>query len=154
MALDYREQIFVSAYIKHGEAYPAAIEAGYKHSTAKYAYEWLLETLPNPTVKRHLPYKKEIYQAIEKRIEEIDDEKIADAKEILEYLTRVIRKDSLSCILCKQKDGSETVIEKPPDEKERLKAAELLGKRYGLFTERFEQDIDMQLNITVNYGDE
>lgn len=84
---------------------------------------------------------------------EIETEKIADAKEILEYLTGVLRKDSVSCVLCKQRDGSEAVIEKPPDEKERLKAAELLGKRYGLFTEKIEQDIDMQLNITVDYGE-
>ena len=38
---------------------------------------------------------------------------------------------------------------KNPDEKERLKAAEQLGKRYGLFTDRIEQQVDMDLNITV-----
>ena len=44
-------------------------------------------------------------------------------------------------------------IEKAPDEKERLKAAELLGKRYGLYTDRMEQDVDMELTISVDYGD-
>jgi len=43
---------------------------------------------------------------------------------------------------------------KAPDEKEKLKAAEQLGKRYGLWTEKVEQQIDMDLNITIDYGDE
>ena len=45
-------------------------------------------------------------------------------------------------------------MQKAPDEKERLKAAELLGKRYALFTDKVETDTDMELNITVDYGDE
>ena len=45
-------------------------------------------------------------------------------------------------------------IQKAPDEKERLKAAELLGKRYGLYTEKVQQDLDMEMHITVDYGDD
>ena len=44
-------------------------------------------------------------------------------------------------------------MQKAPSEKDRLKAAELLGKRYGLYTDRVETEVDMDLNITVNYGD-
>ena len=44
-------------------------------------------------------------------------------------------------------------MEKAPSEKDRLKAAELLGKRYSLFTDRVETDVDMDLNITIDYGD-
>ena len=36
--------------------------------------------------------------------------------------------------------SSARLIRKPPDEKERLKAADLLGKRYGLFTDKVELD--------------
>ena len=35
------------------------------------------------------------------------------------------------------------------DEKERLKAAELLGKRYGVFTDKVDVDADLELNINV-----
>ena len=42
---------------------------------------------------------------------------------------------------------------KPPDEKERLKAAELLGKAHMMFTDKVQQEVDMDLNITVDYGD-
>lgn len=139
MALDDREKLFVPAYIKHGEAYPAALEAGYKHSTAKHAYEWLLETLPNPTAKRHAPFKPEVYAAIQEELEKMKSAKIADAEEVLEYLTSVLRKESLSSVLARQEDGSEAVIEKAPDEKECLRAAELLGKRYGLYVEEKER---------------
>lgn len=44
-------------------------------------------------------------------------------------------------------------IEKPPDEKERLKAAELLGKRYGLYTDKVDLDADAELHICIDYGD-
>ena len=43
---------------------------------------------------------------------------------------------------------------KEPSEKDRLKAAELLGKRYGLYTDKIEADVDMELNINIDYGDE
>jgi hypothetical protein len=38
---------------------------------------------------------------------------------------------------------------KAPDENQRLKAAELLGKAHLLFTDKVQQDIDMDFNITV-----
>ena len=54
------------------------------------------------------------------------------------------------CAFC----TADRVIAKPPDEKERLKAAELLGKRYGLYKDTVNEVIDMELNITVDYGDD
>lgn len=149
MALDDREKLFIPAYIKYGEAYPAALEAGYKHHTAKFAYEWLLETLPNTTAKRHLPYKPEVAAAIQTEMDKLKSDTIADAEEVLEYLTAVMRKKSKSSVLARRDDGSEAVIEKPPDEKESLKAAELLGKRYGLYTEKIEADVDTELTINI-----
>ena len=44
-------------------------------------------------------------------------------------------------------------MEKAPSEKDRLKAAELLGKRYGIYTDEVEADVDMELNINIDYGD-
>ena len=45
-------------------------------------------------------------------------------------------------------------MEKRPSERDRLKAAELLGKRFGLYTDRVEMDADMDLNITIDYGED
>ena len=72
----------------------------------------------------------------------------------MKYLTSVMRGKSRSSVLARDELGADRVIEKPPDEKERTKAAELLGKRYALFTEKIEQDVDTELSITINYGDD
>ena len=77
---------------------------------------------------------------------------------MLKYLTSVLRGESRASVVVVENTGdfiSEArEIQKAPDERERLKAAELLGKRYGLYTEKVEQAVDMDLNITVEYGDE
>ena len=76
----------------------------------------------------------------------------------LRYLTAVMRGESTSeeIIVEGIGDGRSKArkLEKTPSEKDRLKAAELIGKRYGLFTDKIETDVDMDLNITIDYGDE
>ena len=58
----------------------------------------------------------------------------------MEYLTAVLRGESSASVVVVEGVGdgcSEAkIVQKPPDEKERLKAAELLGKRYGMFTDK------------------
>ena len=75
---------------------------------------------------------------IDEQIEKMASEKIADAREVLEYLTAVIRGETESQIVVVEGTGdgcSEARhLNKFPDEKERLKAAELLGKHLGLLT--------------------
>ena len=83
---------------------------------------------------------------------------IASQDEVLKYLTSVLRGQSKSEVVVVEGAGegySEArTMEKAPDEKERLKAAELLGKRYGLYTEKIEQEIDAEIKVTIDYGDE
>lgn len=75
---------------------------------------------------------------IDEQLSKIHSNKIADAQEVMEYLTSVIRGESSSSVLAFCGDGRQKVIKKHPDEKERMKAAELIGKRYGLFTDKVE----------------
>ena len=88
---------------------------------------------------------------------EKESELIADQDEVLRYLTSVLRGETQSEVVVVENIGDymsqARTMQKAPDEKERLKAAELLGKRYGLYTDRIEQEVDMDLNITVDYGD-
>jgi phage terminase small subunit len=81
---------------------------------------------------------------VEQRLNEISSAKLADAKEVMEYLTSVLRGESSAEIVVIENIGdymSEArTMNKAPDEKERLKAAELLGKRYGLFTDKLKVD--------------
>lgn len=95
---------------------------------------------------------------IQRRLEKISSEKIADAEEVMKYLTSVMRG---------QADGEEIVTEfigdgmsearrmrKKPSEKDKLKAAELLGKRFGLFKDSINLDSDSELTIHIDYGDD
>lgn len=78
---------------------------------------------------------------IQKKLDEIHDKNTADAKEVMEYLTSVMRGNSKSEVLKLDGDGYQKVIEKRPEEKDRLKAAELIGKRYGMFKDNVSMDI-------------
>lgn len=82
--------------------------------------------------------KKEIWDYIQQRLDELASKRVADQQEVMEYLTAVMRGESTSSVLAMCGDGMQEVIEKPPDEKESLRAAELLGRRYGMWTEKLE----------------
>lgn len=139
-----KQRRFCDEYLIDLNATQAAIRAGYSKKTA---YSIGVENLKKPVIKRYL----------DERMEEKDKELIADQDEVLKYLTSVLRGNSRSSVVVVESTGdycSEArEMKKAPDEKERLKAAELLGKRYGLYTDRIEQDIDMELNISVDYGE-
>ena len=158
MALNDREKLFADLYVKLGNAYQAALNAGYAKSTAKDASKWVNpeENLKKPNEKSK--YKPEVREYINNRMKDHQSELIADQNEVLKYLTSVMRGETSAEIVVVEGTGdgcSEArTMQKAPDEKERLKAAELLGKRYGLYTEKVEQQVDMELNINVDYGDE
>ena len=84
-------------------------------------------------------------------MKEIESERIADAAEVLKYLTKVLRGETESEIVIVEGTGegcsqARHVI-KAPDEREKLKAAELLGKRYGLYIDKV--DVSEPINITI-----
>lgn len=89
---------------------------------------------------------------IDEQLEKISSEKIATAEEVMEYLTTVLRGESQSEIVVVEGVGDgcsvARTMQKKPDEKEKLKAAELLGKRYGLFTDKLEVDGNAKVVIT------
>ena len=79
---------------------------------------------------------------IDERLAVIQSAKTADAREVMEYLTSVMRGESEAEVVVVEGTGDgcsdARCMTKRPDEKERLKAAELLGKRYGIFTDKFD----------------
>lgn len=106
------------------------------------AYKTIYTTIKNNNVAavraNTLLKQKDISDYISKRLEEIHNENTADIQEVMEYLTSVLRGESASAVLMMSGNGMQKVTEKPPDEKERLKAAELLGKRFGMFTDNVD----------------
>lgn len=139
-----KQQRFCDEYLISLNATQAAVKAGYSE---KYAHTNAAKLLQNTTIK----------EFIDERMKEKEAELIASQDEVLKYLTSVLRGKTQSEIVVVEGQGegvSEArVMQKAPDEKERLKAAELLGRRYGLYTEKIQQEVDMDLNINVNYGD-
>ena len=77
---------------------------------------------------------------LDERLEQLHNERTADAAEVMEYLTSVLRGESEASVVVVESVGdgcSEArTLTPPPDARERLKAAELLGKRFGLFTDK------------------
>lgn len=82
---------------------------------------------------------------IDQQLEKINSEKIADVSEVLKYLTSVMRGETSAEIVvvegCGEGCSSARKLTKAPDERERLKAAELIGKRYGIFTDKVQNEI-------------
>lgn len=100
--------------------------------------------------------KADIKAYIDEQLEKLHSAKIADAREVMEYLTSVMRGESQSEIVVIEGigDGLSAArnMDKAPDEKERLKAAELLGKRHGLFKENIS--ITDAVPVVISGGDE
>ena len=143
MALNDKEKCFANEYIiNKGNAYQAALSAGYSKYTSKVAYQWLEEPKPNSTEKRNLPFKPELKSYIDEQVKQMKSEKVADAKEVMEYLTSVMRGESKSEIVVVEGVGMGKSVArrmmKNPDEKEKLKAAESLAKILGLSREKVD----------------
>lgn len=77
---------------------------------------------------------------IDEQLEKISSEKIATAEEVMQYLTSVLRGEQQEAVLKGIGMGEQVIADIDVSAKERLKAAELLGKRYGLFTDKVEVD--------------
>ena len=129
---------------------------------ATRAYRAVYKNIKNDGVARRngsrLLTNADIKNYIDDRLEKIHNKKIADAQEVMEYLTAVLRGKTISeeIVVEGLGDGCSAArtMEKGPSEKDRLKAAELLGKRFGLYTDKVEMDADMDLNITIDYGED
>lgn len=143
--LTAKQKRFCDEYLIDMNITQAAIRAGYSKKTARVIGQQNLSKL---AVKNY----------IDERMKEKEAELIADSDEVMRYLTSVLRGQSQSEVVVVENIGdymSEArLIQKAPDEKERLKAAELLGKAHQIFVDKVEQTVDMDLNITVDYGDD
>ena len=118
-----RQQKFCDEYLISGNATDAAIKAGYSPKTA---YSMGNENLNKPELKAY----------IETELDKIHSAKIANAEEVMKYLTAVMRGEHTEEIPLLCGDGCQELTQKEVGAKERLKAAELIGKRYGLFTDK------------------
>lgn len=97
------------------------------------------ESAANASGSRLLANVK-VSEYIEARMKELQSERIADATEVLETLTAVLRGQKKGVALVGIGKGAQSVEEVEPTVAEKIRAAELLGKRYKLFTDKVETD--------------
>lgn len=140
--MNERQKRFCDEYLIDCNATQAAIRAGY---SKKYAHTNASKLLQITTINDY----------ISSRMNEKESELIAKQDEVLQYLTSVLRGKSRSSIVVVESIGvysKAREMEKAPDEKERLKAAEMLGKRYGMFKEKV--DVGGTIPVVISGGDE
>lgn len=143
LKLTLKQKRFANEYIISGNATEAAIIAGY---SKKYANTNASKLLQNTTIKEY----------VDERLKDLEDKSIAKQEEVLKYLTAVMRGENQSetVVVETQENGTTRArrFGRLPEEKDRLKAAELLGKRYGTWTDKVDINGDMSLKIEVDYG--
>lgn len=135
MALTKRQEAFAEEYLIDLNATQAAIRAGYSPRTARSIGQ---ENLTKPDVKAY----------IDRQLEEMHNKRTADAQEVLEYLTSVMRGEQKEETLKFVGEGVQNITDIEVSAKERMKAAELLGRRYGIFKDSVT--IDMEPVMIVN----
>ena len=123
-----KQQRFADEYIITGNATQAAIKAGYSKKTAKVIAN---ENLTKPYIKKY----------IDERLAQLESEKIASQQEVLSYLSSVMRGEMTEQTLRSVGESGQVIAEIDVGAKDRIKAAELLGKRYKLWTDKSEIDI-------------
>ena len=88
---------------------------------------------------------------IDARLETIRSERTADAQEVLEYLTSVMRGEHKEQTLRFVGDGVQQITDIKVSERDRLKAAELIGKRYGMFNGQAEDAAKLENELPMLY---
>ena len=137
-----RHEKFCHVYIKDMNATQAAIRTGYSKKTAKMQGSRLMT---NDDIKLRVAELRDAYL----------DENIMTAKQVEYELTRIALGLSTekTVVIEGQGDGWSTarIMDKPPDERSRLKALELMAKRHRILSG--DTTIDVQPVIIVG-GDE
>lgn len=156
-----KQKRFCDEYLTDLNATRAAVRAGYSKKTAYSIGE---ENLRKPEIKEY----------IEKRMAEKESQLIANQDEVMRYLTAVMRREKMESVVVTlntektsyvpDKNGTmrkqtvkqeiPKIIEIPAQLRDANKAAELLGKAYGIYTDKVDVDADMDLNITIDYGED
>lgn len=128
-SISEKQRRFADYFIETGNIYQSAIKAGYSETYAKtHAYK-LLE---NISVKNY----------IDKRLKELEEKRVASATEVMQLLTSAMRGELDEEVVVVESIGdycSEArVVKKKIGLKDRIKAAELIGKRHRLFTNKVQ----------------
>lgn len=148
MKLNNNQIAFCDFYIELGnatEAYKRAYKSCKTQRTAEVNGNKLLS---NTEVKKY----------IEEKMKEIESDRIAKAEEVLQYLTRVIRDEETEQVIITKNTGDfiteVEIVDKKLDAKDKIKASELLAKRYYLFNDREIRLKEMKMDLEIKKATE
>lgn len=136
--MNERQELFCLEYIKSTNATDAAIKAGYSQKTAGSIAARLLQNV-------------NVRARIDELMEEVKSKKIADATEVMEFLTRCMRGEVEEEVVYNSIDGA-AVVTKKIGGREQVKAAELMAKRHGLLSENVKLSGNVPLQIIDDLG--
>lgn len=123
--MNEKQKAFCDYYIIDPNATKAAKQAGYSEKSARAMGS---ENLTKPYIKEY----------IELRLAEMEAARVADGSEVMEFLTGVMRGE--------QKDQ----FDLDASLQDRIKAAELIGKRYRLFVDKQETELKVEPITIIN----
>lgn len=145
MTMTDKQQRFADEYLidlNGTRAYKTAYPSVKKDSSAKAAASRLLT---NVNVKAY----------IDEQLEKIKSERVADAQEVMEFLTSIIRGEVKEPVTVLDGDGYQKVVELLPSVQTRRAAAVDIGKRYALFTDKVDLNSgDIVIKVGEWDGDE
>ena len=133
MKLTIKQQRFADEYIISGnatEAYLKAYPSVKKETTARANSSRLLTNA-------------NIISYLQEREKEINDKAIAKQDEVLKILTSHARRETIEYDVTKDGD----IIKTPTSVANSIKAAELLGKRYGTWTDKVDLNAELRTVI-------
>lgn len=130
--LTLKEEKFCRKFVECGNMSESYRSAGYKYSSNEDSSSRGRQLFMKPHIKKY----------ISQLLDEYRTDAIADAQEVLEYLTSVMRgnMNEEQVVVLNDADGqsnAEKVLVQA-NINQRNKASELLGKRYGLFTDKVD----------------
>ncbi|PPQ49112.1 terminase small subunit [Paenibacillus peoriae] len=135
--LTEKQKRFIDYFVETGNSTEAARRAGYKQPHVQGA-----QTLDK------------LRSLIDEKIAAKDGERIAKQDEILEFLSEVMRGKVKEEYPLGMGMGEQSLVKKELDGKDRIKAAELLGKRYAMWTDKQQVDGSVGVVIVDDLGDE
>lgn len=142
MKLNQKQKRFCEEYVRLGNATQSAIEAGYSKKTAYSQGQRLLKNV-------------EVQNYIAELNEDLKKDSIAGADEVLQFLTSVMRGEKTEETLRLNGEGVQTIDTITISGKDQIKAAELIGKRYAIFTDKKEVEVnDVTFVDDVPEGDD
>ena len=133
MRLNEKQKAFCDFYIESlnaTESYQKAYECSYNTARTNGA-----RLLTNANIKKY----------IDDIMQSKDESRIASQDEILQILTDIARGITEEEVVQFSQLGEELRTTRKPTIKDRMKASELLGKRYRLFVDKVEADVTQQV---------